>query len=239
MVTEVVNESVVYQITVRGPNGEEEKMNVSSEDSGSILKQRIMMSPKFTVYTAFHFEVENPSGKEDLFLDAYTPFSQVPLVGNGATFLLVPDLYDATSIRYHIKHSVALLTNKIPLISQLVKLSNDELPESLKDFNEQMKANAKNLEEKKEVVPLDMKTRLVENGRQADSAYKDLAATCMEDLKKGDLSSFMQLYTAINTEKPVSIKSLTISSYNPADASRRAMGDLIYLRVAATRRRES
>ncbi len=214
-------------------------MNVSSEDSGSILKQRIMMSPKFTVYTAFHFEVENPSGKEDLFLDAYTPFSQVPLVGNGATFLLVPDLYDATSIRYHIKHSVALLTNKIPLISQLVKLSNDELPESLKDFNEQMKANAKNLEEKKEVVPLDMKTRLVENGRQVDSAYKDLAATCMEDLKKGDLSSFMQLYTAINTEKPVSIKSLTISSYNPADASRRAMGDLIYLRVAATRRRES
>ena len=166
MATEVVNESVVYQITVRGPNGEEEKMNVSSEDSGSILKQRIMMSPKFTVYTAFHFEVENPSGKEDLFLDAYTPFSQVPLVGNGATFLLVPDLYDATSIRYHIKHSVALLTNKIPLISQLVKLSNDELPESLKDFNEQMKANAKNLEEKKEVVPLDMKTRLVENGRQ-------------------------------------------------------------------------
>ena len=99
MANEVVNESVVYQITVRGPNGEEEKMMVSSEDSGSILKQRIMISPKFTVYTAFHFEVENAKGGEDLFIDAYTPFSQIPLIGNGATVLLVPDLYDASCIR--------------------------------------------------------------------------------------------------------------------------------------------
>lgn len=231
MANEVVNESVVYQITVRGPNGEEEKMMVSSEDSGSILKQRIMISPKFTVYTAFHFEVENAKGGEDLFIDAYTPFSQIPLIGNGATVLLVPDLYDASSIRYHIKHSVALLANKIPLSSQLLKLNSDDLPASLKDFNEQMKANAKNLEEKKDVVPLDMKPRLVENGRAADSVYKDLAASCMENLVNGDLASFMKLYSSINEEQPISIKSLTISSYNPANSSRRAMGDLIYLRV--------
>lgn len=230
MATETENKSVVYQISVRGPNGEEEKFNVSSEDSSAILRNRILMSPKFAVYTAFHFEVENAQGGEDLYLDDYVPFSQIPVIGNGATVLLVTDLYDTNSIRYQIKRSIALLSNKVPQISQLVSLNNDEVPDSLKDYASQMGQRAKEIEEKKEPQPLNLKIRVDERAKESDAAFKEFSSKLGQG-KDMDLEAFMGLFDVLNEEQPVAIKSLSLSSYNPPSPSRRAMGDLIYLRV--------
>ena len=239
MATEAENKSVVYQISLRTPNGEEGKFHISSNDSAAILRNRIPMLPKLAVYTAYHFEVENTQGGQDLYLDNYTPFSEVPVIGEGATILLVPDLYDANSIRYQIKRSVALLTNKVPQISQLVKLNNEELPESLKDYVTQMEQRAKQIEEKKDPQPLDLKLRLDESIAEQDSAFKEMSMKNWEAEKRTDLENFITLFKSLNEEKPVPVKSLSLSSYNPPSPSRRAMGDLIYLRVGAVSLLES
>lgn len=78
MAAESSTETVTYHILVRGPNGEEERCVITPEDNSSTLRQRISLSPKFTTYTSFHFEVENTKGGDDLILDGYTPFSEVP-----------------------------------------------------------------------------------------------------------------------------------------------------------------
>ena len=231
MATEAENKSVVYQISLRTPNGEEEKFHISSNDSAAILRNRILMLPKLAVYTAYHFEVENTQGGQDLYLDNYTPFSEVPVIGEGTTILLVPDLYDANSIRYQIKRSVALLTNKVPQISQLVKLNNEELPESLKDYVTQMELRAKQIEEKKDPQPLDLKVRVDESIAEQDAAFKEMSMKNWEAEKRTDLENFITLFKSLNEEKPVPVKSLSLSSYNPPSSSRRALGDLIYLRV--------
>ena len=232
MAAEVENDSVVYQISLRTPNGEEEKFLIASNESVAILRSRILTLPKLAVYTAYNFELENAKGGQDLYLDNYTPFSEIPEIGNGVTILLVPDLYDANSIRYHIKKSVALLTNKVPQISQLVKLINEELPESLKNYTVQMELRAKQIEEKKTPQPLDLKLRVDESAAEQDVALKEMSMKDWEAEAGTNLKNFISLFKSLNEEKPVPVKSLSLSSYNPPSPSRRAMGDLIYLRVA-------
>lgn len=231
MATEAENKSVVYQISLRTPNGEEEKLHIASNESATILRNRILMLPKLSVYTAYHFEVENTQGGQDLYLDNYTLFSDVPVIGEGATILLIPDLYDANSIRYQIRRTVALLKNKVPQISQLVKLNNEELPESLKDYVVQMEQRAKQVEEKKEPEPLNLKIRLDEKISEQDSSFKEMSLKDWEATQGTDLEKFITLFKSLNEETPVPVKSLSLSSYNPPSPSRRAMGDLIYLRV--------
>ena len=143
MAKETTDETITYHIVVRGPNGEEEQYAITPEETVNSLKQRIGVSPKFITYTAYHLEVENNKGGEDLILDDPVPFSGIPVVGEGSTLLVVPDLYNAKSIRFHIKYSIALLSNRVPLISQIIKLNGDQVPESLVEYAAQMVDRAK------------------------------------------------------------------------------------------------
>ena len=93
MAKETTDETITYHIVVRGPNGEEEQYAITPEETVNSLKQRIGVSPKFITYTAYHLEVENNKGGEDLILDDPVPFSGIPVVGEGSTLLVVPDLY--------------------------------------------------------------------------------------------------------------------------------------------------
>lgn len=231
MAAENTNETVTYLVLVRGPNGEEERCVIKPSDNATILRQRISLSPKFTTYTSYHFEVENMKGGDDLILDDETPFSAIPVIGENSTLLVVPDLYNAKSIRHQIKYSIALLSNKVPLISQIVKLNSDDLPECLADYAKQMNERAKLIEEKKEVTPLDLKERVNETLKEGDAAFKEIALAQDETFAVEDLSVLAKLREAVAGEEKIAIKSLSLSSYNPPTASRLAMGDLIYLRV--------
>ena len=231
MATENTKETVTYLIQVRGPNGEEERCTITPSENPTVLRQKISLSPKFTTYTAFHFEVENLKGGDDLVLDENTPFSAIPLIGNNSTLLLVPDMYNAKTIRYQIKYSIAMLSNKFPVVSQIVKFNADELPENLKEYTKQMAERAKLIEEKKEAPPMDLKERVNETLKEEDIAFKEAALAQGESFPADDLAVLAKLREAVAGEEKISIKSLSISSYNPPTASRLAMGDLIYLRV--------
>lgn len=230
MATESVNNESIFEVTVRGPNGEEDKVKVIGGDSAVLLKQRILANPKFVAYTCFHLEVENINGGEDLILDPYKPFNQIPIIGEGSTILLVPDLYDLGSIVNHIKHSISLLSNKVPLLSQLAKLNNSTIPESLKEWTEKLEAQKKEIEEKKEPTPIELKARILAAGKTSDDIFK-AAASEIPAMQEMDLQSFMKLRKAVANEQPIAIKSLSLSSYNSPSVSRKAVGDLIYLRV--------
>ena len=231
MATENTKETVTYLVQVRGPNGEEERCVIKPSDNPTVLKQRISLSPKFTTYTSFHFEVENLKGGDDLVLDEGTPFSAVPLIGNNSTLLVVPDMYNAKTIRHQIKYSIAMLSNKYPIVSQIVKFNADELPENLTEYTKQIEERAKLVREKKEFPPLDLKERVNENMMKEDIAFKEAALAQGEFFPADDLTILAKLREAVAGEEKISIKSLSISSYNPPTASRLAMGDLIYLRV--------
>ena len=220
-----------YQITVKGPNKEAEKMYVTPESSAMVLREHVMVFPKFMEYTTFHFEVENPNGGENLLLDPQAPFSEVPVIGDGSTIVLVPELYDMNTIRYQIKHSIALLANKLPLISQLVQLNNDPLPASLKEYKEKLAEATKQSEEKKENVPIQLTTRVDPSLNVEDATFAPVVEKVLKKNDELDLGAFLALHDAVNKEVPVAIKSLSISSYNPPNDSQRAVGDLIYLRV--------
>lgn len=231
MAKETTDETITYHIVVRGPNGEEEQYAITPEETVNSLKQRIGVSPKFITYTAYHLEVENNKGGEDLILDDQVPFSGIPVVGEGSTLLVVPDLYNAKSIRFHIKYSIALLSNRVPLISQIIKLNGDQVPESLVEYAAQMVDRAKKIEEKKEVEPLDLKERLNESLKQEDGAFKDIVSSVNESIRGNDLATLTMLRERVSGDSKVAIRSLSLSSYNPPTASRLAMGDFVYLRV--------
>ena len=231
MATENKNETVTYLVQVRGPNGEEERCSIKPDENPTVLRQKISLSPKFTTYTAFHFEVENLKGGDDLVLDENTPFSAIPLIGNNSTLLVVPDMYNAKTIRYQIKYSIAMLSNKFPLVSQIVKFNTDELPENLKEYTKQFEERAKLIKENKEVTPIELKDRKNESLTVEDIAFKEAALAQEESFPADDLDVLAKLREAVAGEEKISIKSLSISSYNPPTASRLAMGDLIYLRV--------
>ena len=230
MATESNQNETIFDITVRGPNGEEDKVRVFGNDSAVLLKQRIIASPKFVAYTHFHLEVENVRGGEDLILDPYKPFDQIPVFGNGCTVLVVPDLYDLASIVNHIKHSISLLSNKVPLLSQLAKLNTSTIPESLKEWTDNIEAQKKEIEENKEPTPFEIKPRILAAGKTSDEIYKAIAAE-IPTIQEADLKLFSKLHDAVSGEQSAVIKSLSLSSFNAPSVSRKAVGDLIYLRV--------
>lgn len=230
MATESVNNDPVFVVTVRGPNGEEDKVRVTGSDSAILVRQRIVANPKFAAYTCFHLEVENVNGGEDLILESYTPFNQIPILGEGSTILLVPDLYDLDSIISHIKHSISLLSNKVPMLSQLAQLNTSVIPESLKEWTEKLEVQKKEIEEKKEPTPIEITSRILAAGKTSDAIFKT-AASKVPAVQEADLSTFMKLHESIEGEQSIAIKSLSLSSYNSPSVSRKAVGDLVYLRV--------
>lgn len=232
MATESINNESIFEVSVRGPNGEEDKVKVIGGDSAIILKQRILANPKFVAYTCFHLEVENINGGEDLILDPYKPFNQIPVIGEGSTILVVPDLYDLGSIVNHIKHSISLLCNKVPLLNQLAKLNNSTIPESLKEWTEKLEVQKKEIEEKKEPTPIELTARILAAGKTSDEIFKAVASE-IPTVQDANLQSFKKLHNAVNNEQPIAIKSLSLSSYNAPSVSRKAVGDLIYLRVSS------
>lgn len=230
MATETVNNDSIFEVTVRGPNGEEDKVKVTGGDSAVILRQRILANSKFVLYTCFHFELENMNGGEDLILEPYKPFNQIPVLGEGSTILLVPDLYDLGSIVKHIKHSISLLSNKVPLLSQLAKLNASTLPDSLKEYEEKLEVQKKEIEEKKEPQPFELNARVLASAKEIDANFKDITSEVIKE-DNMTLPSFMKVYDAVTGEQPIAIKSLSLSSYNPPSVSRKSVGDLVYLRV--------
>lgn len=230
MATESVNNDSVFEVTVRGPNGEEDKVKVTGGDSAVLLRQRIIANPKFVVYTCFHLEAENRGDGEDLILDPYKPFNQIPVIGEGSTILVVPDLYDLGSVVNHIKHSISLLSNKVPLLNQLAMLNTSTIPESLKEWTEKLEGQKKEIEEQKEPTPIEITSRVLAAGKTSDEVFKT-AASEIKSVEDSDLPEFMKLHETICGEQSVAVKSLSLSSYNPPSVSRKSVGDLIYLRV--------
>ena len=95
------------------------------------------------------------------------------------------------------------------MISQIVKLNNDDIPASLVDYASQMVDRAKQAEEKKEVEPLNLKERLNESLKQGDGAYKSVALAFDESIRGDDLEALSKLREAVAGDSKIAINSFT------------------------------
>ena len=108
-----------FTIVVKGPNGEKVDISVTSSDTAASLRERIIAFYSLSVYSNFHFEIDTKPTRTRL--DEVTPFGEVDAIKDNAIFNLVCDQYTTMAAREHIKRTVALVTDTLPLIMLMTK----------------------------------------------------------------------------------------------------------------------
>ena len=214
-----------FNIVVRGPNGEKAEIAVMPFDAAISIRERLVSYYSFSAYTCYHFEVDMKPGRKVIDLD--TCFSEYDFIKEGSIFYLVCDQYNRYAAREHIKHTVALVSDNLPLLGLLLKKQDDEIPQCLIDFQAILNA----AEEKKDTKGMELKEQYCDEATIAkDQAMKTEISKPSFPIRF-NLESFNQTRNLLSEKKVLPLVSMQMSAYNPASATRELMGDLLYLRV--------
>ena len=219
------NQEQPFTIIVKGPNGEKASFAVMPYDAAISIRERLVSYYSFSAYTCYHFEVDMKPGRK--VIDLETPFSEYDFIKADSIFYLVCDQYNRFAAREHIKHTVALISDNLPLLGLLLKKQDDEIPQCLVDFQAILDA----AEEKKDTKTMELKEHYCDEATIA----KD--QTLKTEISKPsfpihfNLESFNQTHELLSEKKELPLVSLQMSAYNPTSAARELMGDLLYLRV--------
>lgn len=214
-----------FNIVVKGPNGEKVEFAVMPYDAAVSIKERLISYYSFSAYTCYHFEVDMKPGRKIIDLD--TCFSEYDFIKEGSIFYLVCDQYNRFAAREHIKHTVALMSDNLPLLGLLLKKQDDEVPECLVEFQKILDA----AEEKKDTKEMVLKDQYCDEATIAkDQALKSEISKPSFPIRF-NLESFNQTRNLLTEKKELPLVSLHMSAYNPTSATRELMGDLLYLRV--------
>ena len=156
-------------------------------------------------------------------------FGEYDFIHEGSTFYLVCDPYNTLVAREHIKRTVALVSDNLPLLGLLLKKQDDEVPESLTDFANIMKT----AEEDKDKA----------RGMKLTEHYFDEATIAKDQTLKSEidkpafpitfnLESFTATHNLLGEKKELPVASMSLPAYNPPTPNRQLVGDLVYVRVA-------
>lgn len=217
-----------FNIVIKGPNGEKVEFAVMPYDSSLSLKERLLSYYSFSIYSCYHFEVDMKPGRKAI--NDMSTFSEYDFIREGSTFFLVCDQYNTLAAREHVKRTVALVSDNLPLLGLLLKKGEDELPESLNDFVNIMKTAE---EDKENASKLKMKEHYFDEATVA----KD--QTLKSEIDKPtfpitfNLESFNSTHRLLSEKKELPLASMSMPAFNPPTPNRQLIGDLLYIRVGA------
>ena len=234
MQQQAMAEEKPFNIVVKGPNGEKVEFAVTSYDSSLSLKERLLSYYSFSIYSCYHFEVDMKPGRRAI--SDMSTFGEYDFIREGSTFYLVCDPYNTLAAREHIKRTVALVSDNLPLLGLLLKKQDDEVPESLTDFVNIMKT----AEEDKDKA----------RGMKLTEHYFDEATIAKDQTLKSEidkpafpitfnLDSFTATHNLLGEKKELPVASMSLPAYNPPTPNRQLVGDLVYVRVAVGALREA
>lgn len=220
-----VEQEQPINIVVKGPNKEKVEFAVMPFDAAISIRERLISYYSFSAYTCYHFEVDNKPGRKIIDLDV--PFSEYDFIKEGSIFYLVPDQYNRYAAREHIKHTVALVSDNLPLLGLLLKKQDEDIPQCLIDFQNILDA----AEEKKDTKGMELKEVYCNEATIAkDQELKTEISKPVFPIRF-DLDSFNHTHNLLSEKKELPLSGLQMSAFNPVSANRELMGDLLYLRV--------
>ena len=220
--------TIEYNVVIKGPNGEKVEVTVTPSDTAASMRERVIAFYSLSAYSNFHFEVDAKPSR--IRLDEVTPFEEVKEIKEGVLFYLVCDQYTTTTAREHIKRTVALVSDTLPLVMLVAKKQAEDIPQSVLRFHQLLNAS----EEDKQPSE-DMK--LQETYFEKEVIEKDQLLKSEIDKPafpiKFNLESFAKTHALLSEKKEYPIRSMQMAAYNPPTANRQLIGDLVYLRVVS------
>lgn len=215
-----------FTIVVKGPNGEKVDISVTSSDTAASLRERIIAFYSLSVYSNYHFEIDTKPTRTRL--DEVTPFGEVDAIKNNAIFNLVCDQYTTTAAREHIKRTVALVTDTLPLIMLMTKKQVEDVPESVLAYENILKASMEGKEPTEDMKPKE--SYLDKEAIEKDQQFKSEIEKPKFPIQF-NLDSFTKTHALLSEKKEYPLCSMQMSAYNPPSSNRQLIGDLAYLRV--------